>query len=222
MQAAHAGTAHVRDLVKPRLRGVLHTWAAVVTIATGFTLVCLPQRAPVRWGSAVYSLTILALFTTSAVYHRRHWATNRARALMKRLDHSMIFVFIAGTYTPLCLALLHGATRLALLLVAWIGALLGVVTSMLAPHAPRWVTVPLYVALGWVAVFVMPDILHGAGVAALVLLVTGGLLYSLGGVAYATRRPDPVPGVFGYHEVFHLCTVVAAGCHYGAVVLAVT
>ena len=212
---------HPRDLVKPRLRGVIHQWAAMVTVVTGTVLVSLPQRGTVRTASAIYAVSILALFTTSAVYHRRHWMTEKARAVMRRLDHSMIFVFIAGTYTPICVALLHGTTRVALLSVVWGAAALGVVTSVAVPHAPRWVTVPLYVALGWAAAFVLPDILHGAGVAALVLLCTGGLLYSLGGIAYGLRRPNPVPGVFGYHEVFHLCTVLAAICHYIAVTFAV-
>ena len=212
---------HARDLVKPRLRGVIHQWAAGVTVITGTVLVSLPQRGSVRTASAIYAASILALFTTSATYHRRQWVTAKARTIMRRLDHSMIVVFIAGTYTPICVALLHGTTRVALLSVVWGAAGLGVITSVAVPHAPRWVTVPLYVALGWAAVFVLPQILHGAGVAALVLLCAGGLLYSLGGVAYGLRRPDPAPGVFGYHEVFHLCTVIAAICHYIAVTFAV-
>jgi hemolysin III len=213
--------AHIRDQVKPRLRGVIHQWAALATVITGSVLVSLPQRGSVRTASAIYAVSILGLFTTSAVYHRRHWVTAKARAIMRRLDHSMIFVFIAGTYTPLCVALLHGTTQVVLLAVVWGSAGAGVVTSVVVPHAPRWITVPLYVALGWVAVFVLPEILHGAGVAALVLLCVGGVFYSLGGLAYGLRRPEPWPGVFGYHEVFHTATVVAAACHYIAVMFAV-
>jgi hemolysin III len=212
---------HPRDLVKPRLRGVIHQWAAIATVVTGTVLVSLPQQGNVRIASVIYAFSILALFTTSAVYHRRTWVTEKARTFMRRLDHSMIFVFIAGTYTPICVALLKGTTRITLLTVVWSVALFGVITSIVVPHAPRWMTVPLYVAMGWVAVFVLPEILHGAGVAALVLLCAGGLLYSVGGIAYGLRRPNPVPEVFGYHEVFHLCTVVAAICHYIAVMFAV-
>jgi len=211
---------HVRDLVKPRLRGVLHQWSALAALGSGIALVLIAPPGRLRIGAAVYAATVVALFATSALYHRRTWST-RARDVMKRLDHSMIFLFIAGTYTPFCLALLSGRTRVVFLSAVWAGALAGIATRLLFLHAPRWLVVPLYIGLGWAAVFVLPDILHGAGVAALVLLLVGGLLYTLGAVAYAGRRPDPAPAVFGYHEVFHACTVVAAVCHYIAITFAV-
>lgn len=220
-RSATSGTrVHARDLVKPRLRGVLHQWAALAAVVSGVVLVAVSPPGRARAGCLVYAVVLVLLFGISALYHRVTWSP-RAREYMKRLDHSTIFVFIAGTYTPFCLALLHG-TRLAVFLsLVWAGALAGIATRMVFLHAPRWLTVPLYVSLGWAAVFVSGDILHGAGVAALVLLYAGGLLYTLGALAYACRRPDPVPAVFGYHEVFHSATVVGAACHYVAVLVAV-
>ena len=160
------------------------------------------------------------MFGTSALYHRLTWQPKQ-RKIMKRLDHSMIFVFIAGTYTPFIFTVIHGAERWVLFGVVWGGALAGITVRMAWLAAPRWLTISLYIALGWVAVFVMPEILHGAGVASLVLLLAGGLLYSGGAVVYALRRPDPLPTLFGYHEIFHACTVVAYVCHAVSVYLAV-
>jgi hemolysin III len=165
----------------------------------------------------VYSLTILGLFGVSALYHRRNWLSLRGRTLMKRLDHSMIFVFIAGTYTPFAVLALPGATGTIVLSVVWGGALLGVALKMAWPHAPRWLGVPIYIALGWVAVFVLPDLLHHAGIASFVLLLAGGALYTAGAVFYGTKWPNPWPKVFGYHEFFHAATVLAAICHYIAI-----
>ena len=219
---ASAVAAAIAEL-KPRLRGWLHTWAAVVSIASGASLIAI--AAALRGGTAgavtaVYCATVTLLFSTSALYHRRAWGP-RAHAVMKRLDHSMIFVFIAGTYTPIAVLTLPGATRIAVLAAVWGGAVVGVALQLLWPASPRWLSAPCYIALGWVAVFVFPDLLHNAGVAAFVLIAAGGIVYTLGGVVYAAKRPDPVPGVFGFHEVFHLCTLVAAACHYVAIWLAV-
>jgi hemolysin III len=140
---------------------------------------------------------------------------------MKRLDHSMIFVFIAGTYTPIAALTLPRSSAAVVLTVVWTGAVFGVLLQSAWPSAPRWLSVPCYIGLGWVAVFVMPQLLHNAGVAALVLIIAGGAIYTVGAVVYATKRPNPIPGVFGFHEVFHLCTLVAALCHYVAIWLAV-
>jgi hemolysin III len=163
---------------------------------------------------------VTLLFGTSALYHRRNW-NPRGHAVMKRLDHAMIFVFIAGTYTPIAVLTLPRAVAVAVLAVVWSGAAFGVVLQTAWPHAPRWLAVPCYVALGWVAVFVFPDLLHSAGVAAFTLIAVGGVIYSLGAVVYGFKRPDPWPGTFGFHEIFHLCTLVAALCHYIAIWLAV-
>lgn len=207
---------------RPRLRGWLHAGAFPISIAAGVTLVAVAgstESARAGLATAVYALTVSLLFGTSALYHRVVWQP-RARALMKRLDHSMIFVFIAGTYTPFSLLVLPHPTGAVVLGVVWGGAFVGTAIKMAQPGGPRWVSVPIYLALGWVAVFVLPALLH-AGVAALVLILAGGLVYTFGGIVYGLRRPDPAPTVFGYHEVFHLCTIVAAICHYIAVWLAV-
>ena len=206
--------------VKPRLRGWLHLWSFVVAVAAGIVLVSLAGAtvsAEAAVAVAVYSLTVCGVFGVSALYHRRTWHTARARTLMKRLDHAMIFVFIAGTYTPFAVLALPERTGLIVLAVVWAGALGGVVLKIAWPHAPRWVGVPFYLALGWVAVFVIPDLLHRGGVAALVLLLVGGAFYSLGAVFYALRRPVGWPDTFGFHEFFHAATVIAAACHYVAI-----
>jgi hemolysin III len=164
-------------------------------------------------------VTICGLFGVSALYHRRVWQPRGYRT-MKRLDHSMIFIFIAGTYTPFAVLLLDRRPATVLLAVVWAGALIGVALKVLWPGTPRWVSAPLYLALGWVAVAVLPDIAERGGIAALVLLIIGGAVYSVGAVLYALRRPNPWPTVFGHHEFFHACTLVAAVCHHIAVYFA--
>ncbi|WP_053739464.1 hemolysin III family protein [Nocardia sp. NRRL S-836] len=209
--------------LRPRLRGWLHLWSFVVSVATGATLIALAAStvsARAALATSVYGLTVVGLFGVSALYHRITWKSDRVRTWMKRLDHSMIFVFIAGTYTPFALLAMNPDTGRTVLWVVWLGALAGVSLKLAWPHAPRWLGVPIYIALGWVAVFVLPELLHHAGVAALVLLLVGGLLYTAGAVFYATRWPNPWPQVFGYHEFFHAATVVAALCHYIAIWLA--
>jgi len=207
-------------LTKPVMRGWLHLCSFFVAIAAGATLVTLAAatvsvRAAV--GSSVYSATILGLFGVSALYHRRQWLSARARALMKRLDHAMIFLFIAGTYTPFALLAMTPRTGAIVLTVVWSGALAGVALKLVWPYAPRWLSISCYIALGWVAVFVLPELLATVGSAALVLLLVGGIFYTVGAVCYATRWPDPWPRVWGHHEFFHAATVVAAVCHHVAV-----
>jgi hemolysin III len=209
--------------VKPRLRGWLHFWSFAVSIAACATLIAVSAAlvgAGAALATAVYSGTVLGLFGVSALYHRHTWRTPRARAVMRRLDHSMIFLFIAGTYTPVAVLAMDPPTARWVLALVWTGALAGVALKTAWPHAPAWVGVPIYLALGWVAVFVLPDLMHNAGVAALVLLLVGGLLYSVGGLMYALRKPDPWPHTFGYHEFFHAATVLAAICHHVAIWLA--
>jgi len=209
--------------LKPRLRGWLHAYAAAVSILSGAALVAVAaamRGGPAVASTSVYAVTVTLLFGTSALYHRLNWS-ERSRALMKRLDHSMIFVFIAGTYTPFALLAMPERTGRAVLAVVWFGALGGVLLKTSWITAPRWLSVPLYLGLGWVAVFVLPSLLRHGGVAAFVLIIAGGLIYTLGGIVYGLKRPDPWPRTFGYHEVFHLCTVVAATCHMIAVWLAV-
>ncbi|MCX2954419.1 PAQR family membrane homeostasis protein TrhA [Lentzea sp. NEAU-D7] len=209
--------------LRPRLRGWLHFWSFIASVATGATLIALAAStvsARAALATSVYGLTVVGLFGVSALYHRVTWKSDRVRTWMKRMDHSMIFVFIAGTYTPFALLAMNPGTGRVVLTVVWVGAILGVTLKLAWPHAPRWLGVPIYIALGWVAVFVLPELLHHAGVAALVLLLVGGALYTVGAVFYATRWPNPWPQVFGYHEFFHAATVVAAICHYIAIWLA--
>lgn len=215
-------SGHPRDQVKPRLRGVLHQWAAVTSLATGAVLCSMTANWRAFVATLAYSLGVTALFTTSAVYHRVTWRRPEVRLRMKRLDHAMIFVLIAGTYTPFAALVLSGATRVVVLAGVWSGALAGSIARMFWLRAPRWAIVPLYIGLGWAAVAVVPQLLHRAGVAAVVLLAVGGLLYTLGAIAYASRRPDPWPRTFGYHEMFHAATLFAAACHYASIFLALS
>ncbi len=216
MAATLAGVGHRHDLLPPRMRGVLHQYAFLGAFATGAILVALANTERARLAAAIYAVSLTVLFGTSALYHRISWRP-RLRALMGRIDHSMIFVFIAASYTPFALLTLHGSTAVTVLAVAWSGALLGAGSRVVWHRAHRWVTVPVYLGLGWLAAFIVPDLIGGAGIAPFVLLCVGGALYSVGGVMYALRLPDPSPRTFGYHEVFHLMTIIAAICHYVAV-----
>jgi hemolysin III len=205
---------------KPRLRGVIHFWSFFVALAAGSALIALAAStvsAVAALATSVYTATVLGLFGVSALYHRRWWVSQAAHTWMKRLDHSMIFLFIAGTYTPFSLLAMSQPTGYIILGIVWGGAVLGVSLKLLWPHAPRWLGTPIYIALGWVAVFVLPELLRNAGVAALVLLLVGGLFYTVGAVFYATKWPNPWPTVFGHHEFFHAATVLAALCHYVAI-----
>ena len=211
-------------LGKPRARGWIHLYSAIVAVIAGAALVSVSwtvgsTRAVIA--TLIYTCTIVAMFTVSATYHRVHWTSRRAHTWMKRLDHSMIFVFIAGSYTPFALLALPETDGWVLFWIVLGGALAGVLLKMFWPSAPSWVGVPLYLLLGWVAAWFIGPITHGAGVAALVLLIVGGVLYSVGGVLYALKWPNPWPTTFGHHEFFHACTAVAAICHYIAMWFAV-
>jgi len=206
---------------RPRLRGWLHLGAFLASILTGAVLIPLGWAHSAAAGPAVtiYCLTVSAMFGVSAAYHRRAWSP-RGWKVMKLLDHSTIFLFIAGSYTPFSVLALEGTFRWVILGIVWGGGLAGIALKASWPTAPRWVGVPIYLALGWVAVLFFPAILTNLGITTLVLISAGGVLYSLGAIAYATSRPNPWPGVFGYHEVFHAATIVAAACHYIAVYFA--
>jgi hemolysin III len=216
-----AQTVHrVEAVLKPRLRGVLHEAAFAISLVTGTAIVCLVHGPRARVAVSVYAVSVALLFGTSAAYHRGSWSP-RAHALMARLDHSMIFVLIAGTYTPFCLVLLHGWVRWVIFGIVWGGAVGGIIARNAFRQPPRWVFVVLYLVLGWVAVGIIPQVLDRGGVAVLVLLLTGGLFYSFGAVVYARKKPDPSPLWFGFHEVFHACTLAAFAAHYVAISLAV-
>ena len=202
--------------LKPRLRGVLHEAAFAVSLVTGTALVCLADAGRERAAAAVYAVSVALLFGTSAAYHRGSWR-GRSQDVMKRLDHSMIFVLIAGTYTPFALLLLEGTARWTVFSVVWAGALTGVLLRNVVRRPARWLFVALYLVLGWVALGVLPQLHDAGGLAVVVLLLVGGLFYSLGAVVYALRRPNPSPHWFGFHEVFHAFTLVAFITHYIAV-----
>ena len=213
---AREAASELAQAVKPKLRGWLHAGTVPLALAAGIVLLALSPTVTTSVGSGIFAGTALLLFAVSAVYHRGDWSP-KMMAFLRRFDHSNIFLLIAGSYTPFTLILLEDPERTALLAIVWTGAILGVLFRIFWVDAPRWVSTPAYVALGWVAVFVLPDLLHNAGVAAFVLLLVGGALYTVGGVMYALRRPDPWPRVFGYHEFFHAATVIAAICHYIAI-----
>ena len=206
---------------RPRMRGWIHLYAFGVAVVGGIVLCSLAATRP-GWlplvGCAVYAATSCGLFGISALYHRRKWRP-RGYAVMKRLDHAMIFIFIAGTYTPFSLLLLSPWSATVLLAVVWSAAALGAALKVVWPGAPRWLAVPLYLAIGWAAVLVLPDMMTSGGIAALALLAAGGFTYTVGAVFYATKWPNPWPEIFGHHEFFHAATVVAALCHNVAVYL---
>ncbi len=202
--------------VRPRLRGVLHQWAFAAFGGGCLALVITADTGRARVAALIYALSVVGLFGTSALYHRRTWS-DRGRRNMKRLDHSMIFVLIAGTYTPFAMLVLEGRAAATILIIVWGGALLGIASKLIFLGAPKWVSAPPYLALGWVAVAFLPQLEDRAGLATVVLLAVGGGLYSLGAIVYATGRPNPFPNVFGYHEVFHVLTIVAATLHFIAV-----
>jgi hemolysin III len=211
MTMSMAPTASIQP-VKPRLRGVSHQIAFAVVALAGPILV-LTAPGSTRWAAGVYAVCLAGLFGVSAAFHRITW-TPGARRRMRRLDHSMIFVFIAGTYTPVAGLMLDDPLATVIVTVVWIGALGGVAIKLLWIDAPRWLSAGSYVLLGWVAVIALPALYTALGAVGFALLVAGGLLYTVGAICYARRSPDPIPEVFGYHEVFHAFVIAAALCHF--------
>ncbi|WP_031167078.1 PAQR family membrane homeostasis protein TrhA [Streptosporangium roseum] len=208
------------ESIKPRLRGWLHAGALPVALIAGFVLVALGPTLQARLAAAIYAITSGLLFGISATYHRGTLSP-RLGEVLRRLDHANIYLIIAGTYTPFAMLALDGPARAVVLGVIWAGAVAGVLFRVLWTGAPRWLSTALYIALGWTAVFVLPQLLEGAGAAAVALVFVGGLLYTAGGVVYGLRRPDPSPRWFGFHEVFHAFTVAAYLVQYVAVSLVV-
>lgn len=208
------------QLPKPRLRGMLHLIAFPTTLVIGLLLVAVGETLAIRLACAVFVLTAGMLFGISAVYHRGTWTPQKA-IILRRFDHANIFLIIAGTYTPIAVALLEPRQTLTLLAIAWGGALIGVCFRIFWTSAPRWIYVPAYVALGWVAIFYMPGLYAGGGWAVVWLLVIGGVAYTAGAVMYALKRPNPSPAWFGFHELFHAGTLIGFGCHFAAVAVAV-
>jgi hemolysin III len=202
--------------VKPRLRGVLHQYAFFVSLVLGALIVVFAPDGRARVAAAIYAFAVSGLLGTSALYHRHTWQP-RARAWMRRLDHSMIFVLIAGTYTPFSLLVLDGTLANAILIVVWAGALGGIVLNLVWTTAPKWLSATVYISLGWVAVAAMPALARELGAVGVGLVMLGGLMYTAGAVIYAMGRPDPAPATFGYHEIFHALVVAAAAAHFAVV-----
>ena len=218
--------AELTKQVKPRLRGWLHLVNAPLTLAAGVVLIALSPTASTRVGSAIFAGSALVLFTVSAVYHRGTWSP-RVHSFLQRFDHANIFVLIAGSCTPFAILLLQGAEQWTMLGITWGGALAGVALKVLWRGAPRWLSAPIYIALGWAPVFFFGDFVTGAmdygqgiGTAVIVLVVVGGGLYTLGALVYGTQFPDPWPRWFGFHEVFHTFTILAFVTHYVGVSVA--
>ena len=200
----------------PLLRGVSHLWAVLFAAAGAVTLIVLADQPGGRLAATIYGLGLVSLFAGSATYHRWRWDP-RWRPLLRRIDHSTIFVFIAASYTPVGMLVLDGVLQVTVLTVVWLGAVAGVAFSLAWIDAPRWLQAALYVGLGWVAVVATPQILTRLGVAPFVLIAVGGLLYTLGAVVYARQRPNPWPLTFGFHEIFHAFVIGAAVCHFVAI-----
>jgi hemolysin III len=211
----------VHEELRPRLRGVFHLWAFIAAIAAGVVLVALADGALEILSSWVYAAALAAMFGASALYHRFPWRSAVRRLWARRLDHSMIFVFIAGTYTPFALLAFDGATRWLLLLSAWLGAAFGLALELIWIDSPRWLSASAYVAVGWVGVLAVPQLFSGVGVPGSVLVIVGGALYTLGALVYAVRWPNPFPRTLGFHEIFHLLVVAAAVTQFVAVSLVV-
>ncbi len=205
---------------KPRLRGVLHHWAAMAALAAGAVLTFMAPTGRAMVGAAIFATSLFTLYGVSAAYHRPTWGP-RARAWMRRLDHASIFILIAGTYTPVSLLALPAETGPKVLALAWGGAAVGVLQSLFWIRAPKFVVAVAAVAVGWSVVPHFGALRAGLSLGAFSLLLAGGILYTLGALAYATKRPNPRPGVFGYHEVFHALTIVAGALHFACVLMLV-
>ena len=203
--------------VKPTWRGWIHTGTFPLAIAAGIVLIVLADGPAAKWSSAVFMTTSLLLFGISALYHRFNWSP-KTKVMLKRFDHANIFLLIAGTYTPLAVLALPPSKGVLLLVLVWIGATLGIAFRVFWVHAPRWLYVALYILLGWAAMMYIVDLFQ-ANVAMMVLVIVGGLAYTAGAVIYGLKKPNPIPGVFGFHEIFHTLTVVAFMCHWTAILL---
>ena len=205
----------------PRLRGVFHLWALVASLAAGIVLVALADGTVATLSSWIYAAALVVMFGASALYHRFPWRSATRRLWARRLDHSTIFLFIAASYTPFALLCFTGATRWLLIVFPWVGAVVGMLLELVWIESPRWLKALAYLSVGWVGVVAAPQLFSSVGVGGSVLVIVGGGLYSLGAVVYATRWPDPLPRVLGFHEVFHLLVVAAAVTQFVAVSLVV-
>lgn len=205
---------HLRE--RPRLRGVMHLVAFCVSLVSGPILV-LKAAVPVsQVASVVFGIGMSSALGVSALYHRIWWS-QRARRLMRKIDHSMIFVLVAATYTPVVLLTLHQRWRAHVLVAIWVAALVGILLRLFWTGIPRWLLVSVYLVFGWIAVVLMPVIQYNAGQFTFLLFMIGGLCYTLGAIVYLLKRPNPFPTIFGFHEIFHVFVVAGVSCHYAAV-----
>ena len=219
MATAKENAAEAIAKVKPKLRGVFHEWAFPVAVLAGAVLVIAAPDGKARLAAGIYAFSLAALLGTSALYHRVNWKRPSSRRWVRRLDHSMIFLLIAGTLTPFALLVLHGAFATAILIAVWAGAAVGIVVELIWVEAPKWVATAVYVGVGWIGAVAFPAIAVDAGIGAAVLIATGGVLYTTGAVIYARESPDPNPAVFGYHEIFHVLVLAAATAHFAAIAI---
>jgi hemolysin III len=214
---AREATAEAIAAVKPKLRGVSHEWAFFVSLVLGGALIFFAKTPRATLAVAVYAISLSALLGTSALYHRVNWKRPNVRQWMRRLDHTMIFFLIAGTYTPFALLVMHGTIATAILVAVWVGAIAGAIVEMVWIGHPKWVSAAVYLTIGWVAVAAFPELWSALGPVGALMLVGGGLLYTAGAIVYAVQRPNPVPAVFGYHEVFHAFVIVAAAVQFAVI-----
>jgi hemolysin III len=206
----------MEPLAKPRLRGVFHEYAFYCAVVAGTILVALSDSARELVATWIYAGALAAMFGVSALYHRIDWRSTRVRTWMRRLDHSTILLLIAGTYTPFAVLAFDGAVADVILVGVWAGAAAGLVLNLAWIDAPKWLVACVFVALGWIGVVALPQMFE-LGIAPTTLVLAGGVLYTLGALAYAFRRPNPAPAVFGYHEIFHLLVIGAAVTHFVAI-----
>jgi len=217
VEAARVAAVGFQERVKPKLRGVIHECSFPVSLLAGALLVVFASDG--RLALAIYAASLSALLGTSALYHRVNWRRPSARMWMRRLDHSMIFLLIAGTVTPFALLVVGASLGTALLIAVWAGAAAGIAVELVWTSSPKWVSVAVYLAVGWIGAIAFPSIVANAGIGAGALIAAGGVLYTIGAVVYARQRPDPRPAVFGYHEIFHVLVVAAAVAHFAAVAI---
>ena len=219
VEAAMQAATELQEKVKPKLRGWIHEGAFPVSILAGAVLVALASGGRERIALIIYAISLSALLGTSALYHRVNWQRPSTRRWMRRLDHSMIFLLIAGTLTPFAVLVLNGSLATTVLVAVWVGAAAGILVELLWTDSPKWVSVGVYLAVGWIGAIAFPAIVAEAGIGAGALIAAGAVMYTVGAVIYALQRPDPKPAVFGYHEVFHVLVVAAAAAHFTAIAI---
>ena len=219
VEAARQAATELQEKVKPKLRGWIHEGAFPVSVLAGAVLVALASGGRERAALLIYAISLSALLGTSALYHRVNWKRPATRRWMRRLDHSMIFLLIAGTLTPFALLVLDGSLATAVLVAVWVGAAAGILVELVWTESPKWVSVAVYLAVGWIGAIAFPSIVAEAGIGAGALIAAGAAMYTVGAIIYALQRPDPRPAVFGYHEVFHVLVVAAAAAHFTAIAI---